>query len=101
MSEPTPILRQEDLEASPVSVYLVTRDYFGTINGVRYSLFAGAALELRAITARHLNLDQPNTVELLESESSAVEAETRAPDAPPKDRQVKRAPQKRAVTHGE
>lgn len=52
----------------------------------------GDEVELTDEQAHDINRDAPGTL-------APVEADTRAPDAPAHDRQVKRAPQKRAVTH--
>lgn len=59
----------------------------------------GDEVDLTIEQAHDINRDAPGTLVMVRERHD--DADTRAPDAPAHDRQVKRAPQKRAVTHGE
>jgi len=59
----------------------------------------GDEVELTIEQAADINRDAPGT--LVMAREHKADADTRAPDAPAHDRQVKRAPQKRAVSDGE
>lgn len=58
----------------------------------------GDEVELTIDEAQAINRDAPGTLVMVREKHD--EADTRAPDAPAHDRQVKRAPQKRAVSDG-
>ena len=58
----------------------------------------GDEVELTIDEAQAINRDAPGTLVMVREHKA--DADTRAPDAPAHDRQVKRAPQKRAVSDG-
>jgi len=77
--------------------YRFLRDYNATVHGVRYYIEASAVVDLTEAEANAIIADAPGVCEV--ANIMEPNAGTRAPDAPAHDRQVKRAPQKRAVTH--